>query len=140
MQGTLPNARRSRGWSPIRGLAARAFVAHPDQRSLDRYAWLRDQHAWPGLAAIGRIVRTRELGTQTSTETAYYVLSTALSAKRFGEVARAHWGAENGLHWVLDVTMNEHQARTHKDHGHRTSRYCDVWPSTSPSSKAQGAP
>ena len=40
-----------------------------------------------------------------------------MSAARFGEVARAHWGVENGLHWVLDVTMNEDQARNHKDHG-----------------------
>jgi len=40
-----------------------------------------------------------------------------LSAARFGEVARAHWDVENGLHWVLDVTMNEDQARNCKDHG-----------------------
>lgn len=80
-------------------------------------AWLQEQHTWPGLAAIGRVIRTRAVGTQASTETAYYVLSTALSAERFGEVARAHWGVENGLHWVLDVTMNEDQARNHKDHG-----------------------
>jgi predicted transposase YbfD/YdcC len=78
---------------------------------------LQEQHAWPGLAAIGRIVRTRETGAKVSTETAYYLLSTALSAQRFGEVARAHWGVENGLHWVLDVTMNEDQARNRKDHG-----------------------
>jgi predicted transposase YbfD/YdcC len=60
--------------------------------------------------------RTREVGTKISTETAYYLLSTPLTAKRFGEVARGHWGVENGLHWVLDVTMNEDQARTRKDH------------------------
>ena len=47
----------------------------------------------------------------------YYVLSAPLSAKRFTEVARAHWGIENGLHWVLDVTMNEDQARNRKDNG-----------------------
>jgi len=79
--------------------------------------WLQEQHAWPGLKAIGKVVRTRETGTQTSIETAYYLLSTALSAARFGEVARAHWGVENSLHWVLDVTMNEDQARNCKDHG-----------------------
>jgi len=79
--------------------------------------WLQEQHAWPGLTAIGRVVRTRETSTQTSTETAYYLLSTTLPAARFGDVARAHWGVENGLHWVLDVTMNEDQARSHKDHG-----------------------
>ena len=55
--------------------------------------WLQDQHAWPGLTAIGRIVRTRETSIQTNSETAYYLLSTALPAARFGEVARAHWGA-----------------------------------------------
>lgn len=42
---------------------------------------------------------------------------TVLSAVRFGDVARAHWGVENGLHWVLDVTMSEDQARNRKDNG-----------------------
>jgi len=69
--------------------------------------WLQEQHAWRGLTAIGKVVRTRESGTQTSTETAYYLLSTALSAARFGEVARSHWAIENRLHWVLDVIFRE---------------------------------
>lgn len=79
--------------------------------------WLQECHAWPGLAAIGQVVRVREVGARSSTETAYYLLSSALSAERFGEVARAHWGVENGLHWVLDVTMNEDGARNRKDNG-----------------------
>ena len=58
---------------------------------------LQEEHAWPGLMAIGKLVRTREIGAQTSTETAYYLLSTALSAARFGEVARAHWPAPTGV-------------------------------------------
>ena len=32
-------------------------------------------------------------------------------------MARAHWRVENGLHWVLDVTMNEGRTRNRKDHG-----------------------
>ena len=79
--------------------------------------WLQKQHDWPGLAAIGRMIRTRETPTKTTTETTYYLLSTPLSATRFTEVARAHWRIENGLHWVLDVTMNEDRARHCKDHG-----------------------
>jgi predicted transposase YbfD/YdcC len=55
--------------------------------------------------------------TKISTETAYYLLSADLSAAQFGDVARAHWGVENSLHWVLDVTMNEDQARNRKDNG-----------------------
>lgn len=82
-------------------------------------AWLQERHAWPGLAAIGKVVRIREVGTKVGTETAYYLLSTPLSAERFGQVARAHWGVENGLHWVLDVTMNEDQARNRCGHAPR---------------------
>lgn len=63
------------------------------------------------------MVRTREVGARIGSETASYLLSTALSAERFGQLARAHWGVENGLHWVLDVTLNEDQARNRKDHG-----------------------
>ena len=55
-------------------------------------AWLQADHQWPGLAAIGKIVRTRETTTKTTTETAYYLLSAPLPAERFGEVVRSHWG------------------------------------------------
>lgn len=74
--------------------------------------WLQDAHQWPGLAAIGKVVRRRETPAGTTTETAYYLLSTALSAERLNEVARSHWGIENRLHWRLDVVMNEDQDRT----------------------------
>jgi len=79
--------------------------------------WLQEDHQWPGLKAIGKIVRSRETGTKTTTETAYYLLSTPLSAERFGHVVRSHWGVENRLHWTLDVILNEDQARNRLDHG-----------------------
>ncbi len=79
--------------------------------------WLQDDHQWPGLAAIGKIHRVRETKTKTTTETAYYLLSTPMTAERFAQVVRAHWGVENSLHWVLDVTMNEDQARNRLDNG-----------------------
>jgi predicted transposase YbfD/YdcC len=79
--------------------------------------WLQQEHAWPGLAAMGKVMRTRESNAETSTETAYYLLSTPLSAERFGQVVRQHWTVENSLHWVLDVTMQEDWARQRKDHG-----------------------
>lgn len=80
-------------------------------------AWLQAIHQWPGLAAIGKVVRTRETPAKTTTETAYYLFSTPLSAERCGEVVRAHWGVENSLHWRLDVIMNEDQARNRKENG-----------------------
>jgi predicted transposase YbfD/YdcC len=79
--------------------------------------WLQDDHQWPGLKAVGKVVRTRETSTKTTTETAYYLLSTELSPERLNEVAREHWGVENRLHWRLDVIMNEDQDRTRLGHG-----------------------
>ena len=79
--------------------------------------WLQEDHQWPGLKAIGKIVRTRETGTKITIETAHYLLSLPLTAERFGQVVRAHWGVENRLHWMLDVTMNEDQARNRLDNG-----------------------
>ena len=79
--------------------------------------WLQEDHRWPGLKAIGKIVRTREIGAKTTMETAYYLLSTPMTAARFGQVVRAHWAVENSLHWTLDVIMNEDHARNRLDHG-----------------------
>jgi len=80
-------------------------------------AWLQEHHAWPGLRAIGKVAAARETPTKTSVETRYFLMSQALTPERFLAVVRAHWGIENGLHWVLDVTMNEDQMRNRKDNG-----------------------
>ena len=71
------------------------------------------------------MIRTREANGKTTTETAFYLASSPLSAERFGTVTRDHWGIEcptgtrsvNSLHWVLDVVMNEDDARNRKDNG-----------------------
>jgi predicted transposase YbfD/YdcC len=79
--------------------------------------WLRDSHRWPGLAAIAKVERTREVKEKTTRETAYYLLSAALSPARCNEVVRSHWGVENRLHWRLDVTMHEDSDRTRLGNG-----------------------
>lgn len=79
--------------------------------------WLQQEHQWPGLKAIGKVVRLRETPEKTTTETAYYLLSAALTVERFNDVVRQHWGVENRLHWRLDVVMNEDQDRTRLGNG-----------------------
>ena len=77
--------------------------------------WLQELHDWPGLQAVGKVTATRYLdGTETS-QTRYYLMSEAFPPERFNQIVRAHWGVENRLHWVLDVTCNEDQARNRKD-------------------------
>ncbi len=80
---------------------------------------LQARYQWPGLAALGRVIRIRKTtgkdGARTTRENAYYLLSTPLSPERLGQVARSHWGVENRLHWVLNVVMNESQVRSRRD-------------------------
>ena len=73
---------------------------------------MQNTHRWPGLKAIGKVERIRKTVAKTTTEMAYYLLSTPLSPERLNEVVRSHWGVENQLHWRLDVVMNEDQDRT----------------------------
>jgi len=69
--------------------------------------------AWPGIKAIGMAVRVTEKrdGT-TSGDVRYFITSCYLSGRRFAQAVRGHWGIENSLHWVLDVTFDEDQNRT----------------------------
>ena len=82
--------------------------------------WLQKERHRPGLKAIGKAIRVRETPDKTTTESAYYLLSAALSPERFNDVVRQHWGVENRLHWRLDVVMNEDQDRTRM--GQRTAQ------------------
>ena len=80
-------------------------------------AWLQERHGWPGLQAVGKVTATRWQDGVASEETRYCLLSRAWPPERFNSIVRGHWGIENRLHWVLDVTCNEDQARNRKGHG-----------------------
>lgn len=69
----------------------------------------------PGMVAIGRIESERRYGGKIETATRYIALSTILTPQRLLEVVRAHWSVENDLHWQLDVSFHEDNARTRKD-------------------------
>ena len=38
-------------------------------------------------------------------------------AQRIGRAIRLHWGIENQLHWVLDVTFSEDDSRIRRGNG-----------------------
>jgi predicted transposase YbfD/YdcC len=76
-----------------------------------------NEPAMPGLAMIGMVEAEVERGGHTSRCRRYYLSSAALKAQTFAGAVRAHWGIENGVHWVLDTTFDEDRARNRKDHG-----------------------
>jgi predicted transposase YbfD/YdcC len=57
------------------------------------------------------VVRERTRRGQTSREIQYYISSCEIDAPLLEKVTRGHWGIENSLHWVLDVTFREDKLR-----------------------------
>src|SRR5271166_2972280 len=70
---------------------------------------------WPGLAQVCRLTRERIVHGKTSIERVYAITSLTADeagAERLLALSRQHWGIENELHYVRDVTCREDQART----------------------------
>jgi predicted transposase YbfD/YdcC len=84
-------------------------ITHPDG--------VRDTALWHDLRSICVVLSERTVGPQTQEEARFYIGSFAGTAKDYLEAVRGHWGIENGLHWVLDVTFREDACRIRKEHG-----------------------
>jgi predicted transposase YbfD/YdcC len=85
--------------------------------------WLAGDRRFPGelrlpdVATIVRVAARAQLKDRSRFETRYYISSATLSAARAAAAVRSHWAIENSLHWVLDVTFGDDQARLRKGHG-----------------------
>lgn len=75
---------------------------------------MAEQRDFPGLKAVARITSKR--GGDKTIER-YFLMSRAYSPAEVLRIVRTHWTIENGLHWPLDVTLDEDLARNRKDNG-----------------------
>lgn len=78
--------------------------------------WLPQKEAWKDLKSLC-CVRSTRTEEETTVEIRYYITSREANAKELGKMIRGHWGIENKVHHVLDVSYNEDKCRIRKDHG-----------------------
>lgn len=53
---------------------------------------------WKNIQTLVRVIPQRIFSNKTTTENRYYISSINLSADKFNECIRAHWGVENNVH------------------------------------------
>lgn len=72
---------------------------------------------WPKLNGMVMCQATRTVQGKTTVEDRYFITSAAHhDVVKISDAVRAHWGIENGLHWVLDVAFDEDQSRIRSGH------------------------
>jgi predicted transposase YbfD/YdcC len=79
-------------------------------------AYIDPDHAWPNLRSVVCIESTRRIGAAVSIEARHYLASLPADATALSAAVRSHWGIENRLHWVLDVTFREDDCRVRVGH------------------------
>jgi predicted transposase YbfD/YdcC len=73
---------------------------------------------WQHVETVVMGMFDRTVKGQTSREVRYLISDLSSDqVARLGRSARAHWGIENKLHWVLDVSLGEDANRTRRGHG-----------------------
>lgn len=91
-----------------------------DFRSIRVSSELTSYSDWPGLEQVFEIRRCWQSKGVCKEAVRYGVTSlpaTIAIPERVLALKRGHWGIENCLHYVKDVTMGEDQSTIHKDNG-----------------------
>ena len=73
---------------------------------------MAQRHDFPALKAVARITSKR---AKDNTVERYFLFSRCYKPNELLRIVREHWTIENGLHWPLDVVLDEDLARNRKD-------------------------
>lgn len=72
---------------------------------------IKDKKKWETVKAIAYVRVERTIEDETSITDNYYIIDYKIEIDKLEEVIRDHWNIECGLHWRLDVILDEDHSR-----------------------------
>ena len=72
---------------------------------------IKDKEKWKTVKAIAYTRVSRTVQDETTITDNYYIIDFKIDIKTLKETIRDHWNIECGLHWKLDVILNEDHSR-----------------------------
>lgn len=72
---------------------------------------IREKEKWKTVKAIAYVKVQTMIEDEMKTTDNYYIIDYEIEVKRLEKVIRNHWNIECGLHWRLDVILNEDHSR-----------------------------
>ncbi len=74
--------------------------------------WIENQALWKDLNSVVMVERNRIIKGEEQIHKAFYISSLVNpSAEKMAQYVRNHWAIENNLHWQLDITFGEDDAK-----------------------------
>jgi len=79
--------------------------------------WMTETTGWQDAQSVVKVVRERHINDKVTTEEQIYLTSHGVDVEAIAKAIRKHWGVENKVHWVMDVTFREDECRIRRKHG-----------------------
>ena len=79
-------------------------------------ACITNKEKWDTVSSVGMVRVYRNTNGKLEISDHYYIMDTKISMEMFIKTTRSHWNIECGLHWRLDVILNEDRSRNRVGH------------------------
>jgi predicted transposase YbfD/YdcC len=120
-EGTSPREQKLAGAERQSASASNKGHGRLETRTLISTTSLSDGYVdWPGLGQCFKLVRERTIHGKTTTETVFGITSlkpAQADASRLLKLTRQHWGIENSVFYVRDMTFGEDACRSRTGSG-----------------------